>query len=284
MKKTLSKKQRFLSLSTLIGIITLPLVSMIQKIAIGFDPFMLQGYIMPAVLGGIIGRIIGGVVFKNTQLIQQLKNTNESLENQVKTRTKELNDRNKQLENISNTDALTSIANRRHLDSCLKLECKRLSRNTSHLSLIMCDIDHFKLINDNHGHQLGDECLKSVASVLSSIKLRESDLIARYGGEEFVIVLPDTKLEMALRLAERARKLIEKLHITHKNTTHKELITVSFGVTSLRSEDNHIDGAEALISKADQALYAAKKAGRNKVIALKISGLFKDKKQASSSL
>jgi len=230
----------------------------------------LKGFIIPVLFGGIIGGIIGSILFKNIQLIQQLKNTNLLLEDQVNERTKKLKEKNKQLEDISNTDALTLVANRRHFDSFLSIECKRLSRSTSSLSLIMCDIDHFKIFNDTYGHQAGDECLKNVTTALRSIARREADLIARYGGEEFVIVLPDTKLEAAVFIAEKARNTVEKLRIPHKNTAHEKVVTMSFGVTSVSSGDSNKNYASILISKADEALYVAKKGGRNRVIQSKI--------------
>jgi diguanylate cyclase (GGDEF)-like protein len=269
-KKNICKGAVFFSLSTVSGVILLSFLSIFQKIAIGADPFMLKGFIVPTLFGGIAGGIIGNILFKNVQLIQLLKNTNVLLEDQVKERTKELNEKNKLLEDISNTDALTSVANRRHFDSFLSIECKRLSRSTSSLSLIMCDIDHFKIFNDTYGHQAGDECLKNVAAALRSIGRRETDFIARYGGEEFVIVLPDTKLEMAVHIAEKARNAVEKLRIPHKNTAHEKVVTMSFGVTSVSSGDNNKNYASILISKADEALYAAKKGGRNRVIQSKI--------------
>ncbi len=199
----------------------------------------------------------------------QTREEKERLEDQARERTKELHEKNKLLEDISNTDALTSVANRRHFDSCLSIECKRLSRSRSSMSLIMCDIDHFKTFNDTYGHQAGDECLKNVAAALCSIARRETDFIARYGGEEFVIVLPDTKLEMAVHIAEKARDAVKKLGIPHKNNAHEKVVTMSFGVNSVSSGESNKDCASILISKADEALYAAKEGGRNRVIQLK---------------
>ena len=270
MKRIFVKRLWFVSLSTVSGVILLSFLSIFQKIGIGADPFALKGFIVPILFGGSVGGIIGNIFFKNVQLMQQLKNTNVLLEDRVNKKTKELNEKNKQLEGISNTDALTSVANRRHFDSFLSIECKRLSRSTSSLSLIMCDIDHFKIFNDTYGHQAGDECLKNVAAALRSIGQRETDFIARYGGEEFVIVLPDTKLEMAVHVAEKARNAVEKLRMPHKNTTHEKVVTMSFGVTSVSSGDSNKNYASILISKADEALYVAKKGGRNRVIQSKI--------------
>lgn len=269
MKKIFAKRLRFLSLSTVSGVILLSFLSIFQKMALGANPFVLKGFIVPVLFGGTAGGIIGSILFKNLQLIQQLRNTNVLLEDQVRERTKELNEKNKLLEDISNTDALTSVANRRHFDSFLNIECKRLSRSTSSISLIMCDIDHFKTFNDTYGHQAGDECLKNVAAALRSIARRETDFIARYGGEEFVIVLPDTKLEMAVHIAEKARDAVKKLGIPHKNNAHEKVVTMSFGVSSMSSGESNKDYASILISKADEALYAAKEGGRNRVIQLK---------------
>lgn len=233
----------------------------------GIDPFTFKALISPIIIGGVSGAFVGSILFKNMKLIQKLRMANASLDEQVKMRTKELNDKNKELEEMSNTDGLTSVANRRHFDSFLSAECKRASRSSSDLSLIMCDIDYFKMFNDAYGHQAGDECLKSVAKVLATVEKRQSDLIARYGGEEFAIVLPDTNLEMAVQLAEKSRRAVEKLAIPHEIENHGNIITMSFGVASILNEGGK-NCALPLISRADKALYMAKKNGRNKVVHL----------------
>jgi len=245
-------------------------LSSIQKTNIGANPFSKKGLAVSILIGGIFGLIIRQFLFKNMQLIRQLRNANLLLEEKVKERTKKLNEQNKLLEEISNTDSLTSVANRRFLDLFLSIECKRLSRNTSSLSLIMCDIDHFKIFNDIYGHQAGDECLKKVAVALLSLARRGTDCVARYGGEEFIIVLPDTKIELAVHVAETARKAVENLCIPHEKPAKDKIVTMSFGVASISSEDRNYIDPSILISKADDALYMAKEAGRNRVIESKI--------------
>ncbi len=177
----------------------------------------------------------------------------------------ELHEKNRQLEAMSNTDALTKIANRRHFDTAIERECKRLSRHQSTLSLIMCDIDYFKRFNDTYGHQAGDECLIKVAETIRAAAQRDSDCAARYGGEEFAVILPDTKMERAALIAEKMRAAIENLDIHHENSLVAEVVTMSFGIASLSSEESGKTCASILIAKADEGLYEAKSVGRNRV-------------------
>ncbi len=183
----------------------------------------------------------------------------------------ELYKKNMQLEVLSNTDALTKIANRRHFDAIIKHECKRLSRHKSTLSLILCDIDYFKRFNDTYGHQAGDECLAKVAETLRLSASREADYAARYGGEEFAIILPDTDIENAALIAEKMRVSIEELKIPHESSMVNEVLTMSFGVTSLSSGKNYKNNESILIAKADECLYEAKSSGRNRVVKAKIT-------------
>ena len=264
MKQILDNKGRFRLLSTLLGMITLLVLSTFQKIAIGTASLALKGFIMPAVIGGVLGFIVGNLLYKNNQLVRRLKMTNKQLEEKVKQRTNELIEKNKKLEALSNTDALTSVANRRHFDSFIRTECKRLSRHKSTMSLILCDIDHFKFYNDTFGHQTGDDCLKQVAELIDSKLRRASDFLARYGGEEFVIVLPDTEIDIAIQIAEQIRKAVKNLNIGNPLSIER-CITMSFGVASLSSGDSCATEASELLSKADKAMYIAKETGRNKV-------------------
>lgn len=178
---------------------------------------------------------------------------------------------NKLLEEFSNTDALTSIANRRYFDSILKRECGRLSRDKLSLSLIMCDIDYFKEYNDTYGHQKGDECLQHIAGAIRSVVRRAIDCVARYGGEEFAIILPGIESDDVIQLAETARKAVESLRIPHDNSEVDTIVTMSFGVASITSQDKKSDCISILVSKADKALYMAKTSGRNKVVQSKIT-------------
>lgn len=174
----------------------------------------------------------------------------------------ELKNLNKTLETLSNTDGLTNIANRRYLDERLILEYNRLSRRGAELSLIMIDIDYFKLFNDHYGHVCGDDCLRQVARVISNNISRSADVAARYGGEEFVCILPETDLQGAKIIAEKIRIDVENLFIEHKQSTISNFVTVSLGVSTIEccSRKNTLD----ILSMADKALYKAKMNGRNR--------------------
>lgn len=157
-------------------------------------------------------------------------------------------------------DALTAIPNRRFFTEQLVHEMQQGRRKHEPLSLVICDLDHFKSYNDTYGHLAGDRALQAVAQVLQDTLRRGSDFCARYGGEEFVVVLPDTPLAGAVRLAERAQVAVAGLGIRHKGSP-KGIVTVSFGVAG------DADGLapEELIRRADDALYRAKALGRNRV-------------------
>jgi len=165
---------------------------------------------------------------------------------------------------ISTLDGLTGIPNRRHFDSILAKEWNRASRSGTPISLIMCDIDHFKPYNDHYGHQKGDNCLIRVATLLQEHARRDGDMAARYGGEEFVVILPATNLENAREIAEQMRLAIENLSIPHRYSETDNIVTASFGVATITPKREQ--QSRMLVSKADKALYSAKKAGRNCVV------------------
>jgi len=168
-----------------------------------------------------------------------------------------------ELKELATKDALTGIANRRFFDEYLEKEWKRAQRDKYPFSLVMIDLDFFKLYNDTYGHQKGDVCLREVAMVIDQAMKRPADMAARYGGEEFALVLPETSSEGALGLSEKLRQSIYDLNLEHKNNTIEPRVTVSMGVATLKV-DKDSDFTD-LISKADKALYSAKKAGRNRV-------------------
>ena len=174
-----------------------------------------------------------------------------------------LKEANKELERLASVDGLTQIANRRQFDEYLEKEWKRMKREQKKLSLILSDIDCFKLFNDNYGHQEGDECLKNVAQAIHSIERRPADLTARYGGEEFVVVLPDTDSAGAVHVAELIRKKVQSLQIPHAHSKAEPVVTLSLGVSTLLPGNDH--EPKALITAADEALYEAKESGRNRV-------------------
>ncbi|MEG1051103.1 MAG: diguanylate cyclase [Janthinobacterium sp.] len=166
------------------------------------------------------------------------------------------------LQRAAYLDPLTKIANRRHFDSFLEKEWQRAVRGGT-LSLVVLDVDHFKLYNDSLGHPAGDTCLQQVAQAIASHACRSGDLAARYGGEEFVLLFADTDADSALSLAEAIRAHIEQLQLPHPRSGTSPWITVSIGVATIRP--HQLDQREALFVAADRALYEAKEAGRNQV-------------------
>ncbi|MEB3278100.1 MAG: diguanylate cyclase [Lyngbya sp.] len=166
-----------------------------------------------------------------------------------------------ELERLAKLDSLTQIANRRYFEEYLEREWKRLSREKQPLSLILCDVDCFKLYNDFYGHQAGDYCLKEIAQAISRSAKRPADLVARYGGEEFVIVLPNTTLMGGLKVANLIREEVQKLQIPHAKSTVDSYVTVSLGVATTIP---HLElSIQTLIRVADENLYQAKHKGRN---------------------
>ena len=159
-------------------------------------------------------------------------------------------------------DALTSIGNRRMFDIALQDEIERASRTSSSLSLVLSDIDHFKKLNDTHGHLVGDEVIKTVAKIMKN-NIKGRDTVARYGGEEFALILPETKSTDAYALAEQIRTQIarKELKLKHSGDIVKDF-TASFGIASY----NEGETEESIISRADTKLYEAKEAGRNRVL------------------
>jgi diguanylate cyclase (GGDEF)-like protein/PAS domain S-box-containing protein len=175
---------------------------------------------------------------------------------------KKVERQNKQLHHLATRDALTGCLNRRAFFSEAELLFAQAAANGQPLACIMTDIDRFKSINDRFGHPVGDEVIKSVAAILGD-GLREHDLLGRYGGEEFCIVLPDSSVEQAQRVAQRLREQVERKGNANVRASERPTVTSSFGVAVLAAEDADL---AALIERADQALYAAKEGGRNRVV------------------
>lgn len=171
---------------------------------------------------------------------------------------------NIELQRLAALDGLTGVANRRRFDETMQSEWRRGQRDKSTLSLVLLDLDSFKAYNDAYGHPAGDLALKKTAAILTEHLKRPADLAARYGGEEFAVVLPDTPLEGALALAEACRHHLEQLAMENRGAANG-LVTMSVGVASV--QQGEVNGIAALIARADKALYAAKTAGRNRVIA-----------------
>lgn len=176
----------------------------------------------------------------------------------------ELKQARDQLARMATTDGLTGLANRRRFDEALAMEHARHARTGTELALIILDIDHFKLFNDNYGHVRGDDCLKAVAGVLKNSLHRATDLAARYGGEEFICILPDTASPHGVqKLAEGIRQDVAALNIPHGNSPTADHLTVSLGViTACCTQDT---SPSQLVALADEQLYRAKTSGRNRI-------------------
>ncbi len=178
-----------------------------------------------------------------------------------------LSENNEQLLGLSIKDGLTGIANRRCFDDTLTAEIKRAARHDSSISIILFDIDHFKLYNDHYGHVEGDECLTTLAKIVSDIFNRDGDLFARYGGEEFVVILPLTNEKIATKFAEVIREKIVETALPHEKSPTASFVTVSLGVATL--EAGEYTTSTELVKIADEALYCAKSEGRNRVCSSK---------------
>lgn len=183
---------------------------------------------------------------------------------------RKLAENNLMLKRIASLDGLTGIPNRRHFDGQLEDEWLRSAREQSWLALVMLDIDHFKRYNDLHGHLAGDECLKLVAGAIARSLWRPGDLAARFGGEEFVVILPGTNHEGAQIVAEKLRDTVEALGLPHGHSSASRYVTVSVGLaTTIPGRGEPVLN---LLAQADSALYAAKEAGRNRVVSESVMG------------
>lgn len=167
------------------------------------------------------------------------------------------------LEGLATTDGLTGIANRRHFDDALDREWRSADRRQAPLSLILMDIDFFKLYNDHYGHVQGDDCLRAVGQALANEPRRSTEFVARYGGEEFVCVLPDTDLDGARHVAHDLLTCVRSLQRPHEKSAAAPHVTLSLGVACIVPSAGTEPGE--LVRQADAALYAAKKNGRNQV-------------------
>ncbi|MDJ0687600.1 MAG: diguanylate cyclase [Xenococcaceae cyanobacterium MO_188.B32] len=176
----------------------------------------------------------------------------------------QLQQANQQLQQLAILDGLTGVANRRYFDRVLSNEWNRLAREEKPLSLILCDIDYFKIYNDTYGHPEGDSCLQKVANALQQATKRAADLVTRYGGEEFAVILPDTDARGALFVAENIRQKLNTQKIPHPASSVSPYITISIGVAT--TIPTAARTASRLLKIADNALYQAKKQGRDRII------------------
>ncbi len=189
---------------------------------------------------------------------KEVLSANETLVNNLR----EIEELQQQVQAQADHDPLTNLYNRRYLNNMLDWELARCQRDGKPLAFLMVDVDYFKKFNDCYGHQAGDECLKSVAATLQENAKRATDLAARYGGEEFSVILADTNVANAQRLAERIRRDVEQLNVPHKHS-RAGVVTISVGV-AVMTEHSYPD-VQGLIRAADEAVYRAKHAGRNQV-------------------
>jgi diguanylate cyclase len=219
-----------------------------RKLAVAIDRDTLRS-IVEAVLSST-----KDIQQENTNLGQRLKQSHEQIV--------ELQDHLTDIRTQALTDPLTGLANRRHFDERLADMLTEAQRDDSALSLLIADIDHFKRFNDSHGHLLGDQVLRLVASVLIE-NTKGRDLVARYGGEEFAVILPHTSIREAVAVAENIRKTIASREVVKRPTgEYLGRVTLSIGVANRNAGET----AQALIEAADTYLYSAKNNGRNRVV------------------
>lgn len=212
----------------------------------------------------MIGKLYNVLSTQNTQLAL----INQSLEERVVQRTRDLQTANERLRTLSRTDALLGIANRAYFNERLEQACTMARRQGWPVGLVMIDVDEFKNYNDHYGHLQGDMCLQAVAHAVGQCMRRSSDLLARYGGEELVVILPDTDAPSAQLLAQRMVQAVRDVRLPHAVSQTEPYVTISAGVHSAVPH-THSDGSSAsawLIARADTALYEAKKQGRNRCV------------------
>ncbi|WP_220250454.1 GGDEF domain-containing protein [Billgrantia montanilacus] len=221
----------------------------------------------PGVLhtGLILASFLSGAALASAIILPALRNAHarETTLKQTQVELKALND---DLHRQASRDGLLDIANRREFERVLKLEWRRAARERQSLSLLMIDVDHFKVFNDTYGHLEGDRCLQEVSAVLNEAANRPGDLLARYGGEEMVILVPRTGQEGATVLAQRIHSLLAERGIAFHASPIADHITVSIGVASMLPIRNL--NPHTLVQQADEGLYIAKDEGRNGTVSI----------------
>ncbi len=228
---------------------------LLESIAIGVDGYLLKP---------INHKQLQKTIRKTCEKIYYKKKNEEyetNLEQLILERTKELEQAKEKLTDIANKDPLTNLYNRRYFNEISDMLINLSNRERKAFSVLMIDIDRFKVINDTYGHIIGDHVLKELSNILLKLT-RQSDVVVRYGGEEFVVLLPNTKIDGATLIAKKIHSTIENLEIHIDNNILK--FTVSIGVTQCDwSGENSID---SLMHRADESLYEAKRSGRNRVV------------------
>ena len=239
------------------------LVSIISQVftltgVLDFHPIFLEG--IPGVAAALEAVILSFALadrinILKKQRVEEQRILSEKLEFMVVERTKNLEEVNAKLLRLSTIDSLTQLYNRYQIEQFLKHKMLEAEHKGSSLAVILMDIDHFKQVNDQHGHIAGDKVLRSIAKLLKKT-LRDTDIVGRWGGEEFMLICPNTLLDEAFKIADRLRQTIEEhtFPIVQKQTA-------SFGISCFKQGDD----VKHLVSRADQALYQAKQKGRNRV-------------------
>lgn len=201
------------------------------------------------------------LTLENAELIRQIQAHQTESEKRIREATRELREANRKLAQLAITDPLTGLYNRRYFGERLSEEVSRATRYADPLSLSMIDIDDFKAYNDTHGHPAGDEALQRIAETLRQ-GLRQGDVVARWGGEEFTIILCQTPGHQALTTVDRLREAVVDMKLSVMRRGKQSLLTISAGVSAFSEQ---IGDADTLITRADEALYQAKREGKNRV-------------------
>ena len=262
-----------------VGAAAIPLLGVVQRVLLAFQvPTTIPYLVYLAIIfedRGIFlifmfGLYLIGVTYairsmdKNLSESLVLQYEKEQLANTLTESNQELQHANEKLETLSLEDALTGLHNRRYFEMQLEVEWQRHARDHKTLTLMVIDIDYFKLYNDTYGHAEGDECLKKVANLLRSSLHRNTDILSRIGGEEFVVLLPTVDEDGALSVAIDMNKALELAELTHATSPLGDNVTVSIGIASVVPSKK--ETTLSLFKAADKALYGAKARGRNQVV------------------
>ena len=248
-----------------IPVIFMTALSQTAVVVRGFQLGAVDYIIKPIQKEIVLARVTTHLTIQKLQ--HSLQKQNAQLQREIQQRHRaeaSLQDANQQLKRLATIDGLTQIANRRRFDECLNLAWRISVREQMPLSLLLCDVDCFKLYNDSKGHQAGDECLQQVAQAIQRAVKRPADLVARYGGEEFAVILPNTNGEGGIQVAEEIRSSLRKFAIAHPLSLVSEYVTLSVGVSC--TVPCHEGSPEELIAAADRALYQAKELGRDRAV------------------
>lgn len=234
---------------------------------LSYDPATRAFPVEPSTINdevGIIQNAIIKMVSKLNSYAHELDENNRLLEEKVRSRTRALEIANERLEALSTTDTLTGLPNRRHFEQQYVQIWELAKRNRLKLSVVICDIDFFKQINDTYGHLVGDIVLKKIAELLRSTTKRSTDYMARIGGEEFILILPDADDMHASEFCEKIRHRMQQMRIVVDEETILEDITFSFGICTVVPEESILP--KDALKRADDALYEAKEGGRNRAV------------------